>query len=190
MFISVIISNTCKNIHIPRAVRYEEIQVINMLNIVLIEPEIPMNTGNIARSCAATGAVLHLVGPLGFSIDDRAVKRAGLDYWHLVNVRYYPDVENFWINNPEIRPWFASTKSPRAYSDVKYSDGDFLFFGKETKGLDEGLLTQNLESCIRIPIRSEARSLNLSNAVAIVLFEALRQLDFPHLEIVGNFPHE
>jgi len=158
-----------------------------VLNIVLVEPEIPMNTGNIARSCAATGAVLHLVGPLGFSIDDRAVKRAGLDYWHLVDVRYYPCIEDFWEKNKNIRCWFASTKAPRAYTEAEYADGDYLFFGKETKGLDEQLLKENLESCVRIPIREEARSLNLSNSVAIVLFEALRQLGFPHLAQNGKF---
>jgi len=157
-----------------------------VLNIVLVEPEIPMNTGNIARSCAATGAVLHLIGPLGFSIDDRAVKRAGLDYWHLVDVRYYPCMDDFREKNKNIRCWFATTKAPRAYTDVKYADGDYLFFGKETKGLDEELLKEHLESCVRIPIREEARSLNLANSVAIVLFEALRQLGFPHLAQNGK----
>lgn len=158
-----------------------------MLNIVLVEPEIPMNTGNIARTCAATGAVLHLVGPLGFSIDDRAVKRAGLDYWHLVDVRYYPRIDEFWARNSDIRCWYASTRAPRAYTDVKYSDGDYLFFGKETKGLDEKMLMEHIDRCVRIPIRREARSLNLANSVAIVLFEALRQLGFPHLAQSGGF---
>jgi tRNA (cytidine/uridine-2'-O-)-methyltransferase len=158
-----------------------------MLHIVLVEPEIPMNTGNIARSCAATGSVLHLVGPLGFSIDDRAVKRAGLDYWHLVDVRYYPSIADFWLKNQDIRCRFASTKAPRSYTEVDYADGDYLFFGKETKGLDEELLKEHLDECVRIPIRQEARSLNLSNSVAIVLFEALRQMGFPHLEPAGKF---
>jgi tRNA (cytidine/uridine-2'-O-)-methyltransferase len=157
-----------------------------MLNIVLVEPEIPMNTGNIARSCAATGSVLHLVGPLGFSIDDRAVKRAGLDYWHLVDVRYYPDFDEFTRKNPGVRCWYSSTKAPRPYSEVKFRDGDYLLFGKETKGLDEELLKANYERCIRIPMVGGARSLNLSNSVAVVLYEALRQLDFPNLETVGK----
>lgn len=161
-----------------------------MLHIVLVEPEIPMNTGNIARSCAATGAVLHLIGPLGFSIDDSAVKRAGLDYWHLVDVRYYPDMDDFWSKNAGVRCLFASTKAPRSYTEVEYKDGDFIFFGKETKGLDERLLSRHLESCIRIPIRPEARSLNLSNSVAIILFEALRQLDYPGLESGGKFKQD
>jgi tRNA (cytidine/uridine-2'-O-)-methyltransferase len=157
-----------------------------MINIVLVEPEIPMNTGNIARSCAATGSVLHLVGPLGFSISDRAVKRAGLDYWHLVDVRYYRDFDDFQQKNPGVRCWYSSTKAPRPYSDAKFQDGDYIFFGKETKGLDEELLRTHYDRCIRIPIIEQARSLNLSNSVAIVLFEALRQLDFPNLKTTGN----
>ena len=161
-----------------------------MLNIVLVEPEIPMNTGNIARTCAATGAVLHLVGPLGFSIDERAVKRAGLDYWHLVDVRSYRGMEEFREKNPDIRCFFASTKAPHAYTEVQYADGDYLFFGKETKGLDEDLLKSHLDSCVRIPMRTEARSLNLANSVAIVLFEALRQLEFPGLESGGRLKNE
>lgn len=152
-----------------------------MFNIVLVEPEIPANTGNIARTCAATGSVLHLVGPLGFSISDKAVKRAGLDYWHLVDVRYYESLAQFWEKNPVLRCRFASTKAPRTHTELDYTDGDYLFFGKETKGLDESLLRDHLDECIRIPMISDARSLNLSNSVAIVLYEALRQTGFPRL---------
>ena len=156
------------------------------MNIVLVEPEIPMNTGNIARSCAATGAVLQLVEPLGFSVDDKAVKRAGLDYWHLVDVRIYSGLDEFWEKNPGARCWFLSTKAPRSYTEAVFSENDYLFFGKETKGLPEELLYANSESCLRIPIRAEARSLNLANSVAIVLFEALRQLGFPGLSGEGK----
>ncbi|NLL34076.1 MAG: tRNA (cytidine(34)-2'-O)-methyltransferase [Clostridiales bacterium] len=157
-----------------------------MLNIVLVEPVIPMNTGNIARTCAATGTALHLVGPLGFSISDKALKRAGLDYWHLVSVTYYEDFSKFLKKNPNISGYYASTKASRSYCDVKYSDGDYIFFGKETAGLDEELLASNYSRTVRIPIREDARSLNLSNSVAVVLFEALRQLGFPGLKAEGH----
>ncbi len=157
-----------------------------MLNVVLVEPVIPMNTGNIARTCAATGTALHLVGPLGFSISDKALKRAGLDYWHLVDVKYYEDFSVFLDSHPNISAYYASTKAPHSYTDVKYADDDFIFFGKETAGLDEKLLVQNYNRTIRIPIREDARSLNLANSVSIVLFEALRQLSFPHLKIEGG----
>lgn len=157
-----------------------------MLHIVLVEPEIPMNTGNIARTCAATGSVLHLVGPLGFSIDDRAVKRAGLDYWSLVDVRYYENLDRFFALNSGIRAHFSSTKAPQSYVERHFLDGDYLFFGKETAGLPEDLLFDHYEACIRIPMIPDARSLNLSNAVAVVLYEALRQLDFPGLSEKGK----
>ena len=156
-----------------------------MLHIVLVEPEIPQNCGNIARTCAATGCCLHLIRPLGFDISDKAVKRAGLDYWHLVNVRDYENLEDFFQKNDVRRMWCLSTKAPRSYVEAAFEDGDFLFFGKETKGLPEDFLEAHRDSCIRIPMRSEARSLNLSNAVAITVFEALRQLDFPHLQDFG-----
>ena len=156
-----------------------------MLHIVLVEPEIPQNCGNIARTCAATGCCLHLIRPLGFDISDKAVKRAGLDYWHLVNVRDYENLEDFFQKNDVRRMWCLSTKAPRSYVEAAFEDGDFLFFGKETKGLPENFLEAHRDSCIRIPMRSEARSLNLSNAVAITVFEALRQLDFPHLQDFG-----
>lgn len=147
------------------------------LNIVLVEPEIPQNTGNIARTCAAAGARLHLVKPMGFEIDDKKLKRAGLDYWHLLDITYYENLDEFFRTNSG-RRFFCSTKAPRAYSEVTYRDGDFILFGKETKGLPHSLLSGNLQSCVRIPMREGARSLNLSNSVAIVIYEALRQTGF------------
>ncbi len=152
-----------------------------MLNIVLVQPEIPANTGNIARTCAATGSVLHLIKPLGFDISDKAVKRAGLDYWHLVDVRVYEDLEDFFQKTGAEDIWLLSTKAPRAYTQASFRDGCWLFFGKETKGLPEELLEKHAERCLRIPMRAEARSLNLGNSVALVTYEALRQLDFPML---------
>ncbi|WP_211231412.1 tRNA (uridine(34)/cytosine(34)/5-carboxymethylaminomethyluridine(34)-2'-O)-methyltransferase TrmL [Alicyclobacillus pomorum] len=151
------------------------------VHIVLVEPEIPANTGNISRTCAATGCVLHLVRPLGFSTDDRHLKRAGLDYWHLLDIRYHDSIEEVWDKHPNGRFFYASTKGKKRYTDVEYQPDDFLVFGKETKGLPEELLRRFPEQVIRIPIRSDARSLNLSNAVAIVVFEALRQVGFPGL---------
>ena len=156
-------------------------EVKTMLHIVLVEPEIPQNCGNIARTCAATGCTLHLIRPLGFDISDKAVKRAGLDYWHLVSVQAYDNLDAFFRQNEVRRMWCLSTKAPRSYTDAAFQDGDYLFFGKETKGLPEDFLEAHRDSCVRIPMRSEARSLNLSNAVAITVFEALRQLDFPGL---------
>ena len=156
------------------------------LNIVLVEPEIPQNTGNISRTCAVTDTVLHLVKPLGFSIDDRQLKRAGLDYWHLLDVRYHDSLEDFFKAHPTGDFYFSTTKAKRTYTEVRYTENSFLFFGKETAGLPESLLAQYPERCIRIPIKSEARSLNLSNSAAIILFEALRQLDFPGLKRDGN----
>ena len=157
-----------------------------MLNIVLVEPEIPANTGNIARTCAATGSVLHLIRPLGFDISDKAVKRAGLDYWHLVDVRVYESLDDFFAKNQVDERWLSTTKAPRSYTEVSFHDGCFLFFGKETKGLPEDFLEQNRDACIRIPMRPEARSLNLGNSVAIVVFEALRQMDFLGLQEFGK----
>ena len=157
-----------------------------MLNIVLVEPEIPQNCGNIARTCAATGCRLHLVRPLGFDISEKAVKRAGLDYWNLVEVIDYENLDDFFNRNKVDQMWCLSAKAPKAYTEVTYTDGDYLFFGKETKGLPEDFLEAHRESCVRIPMRSEARSLNLSNAVAITVFEALRQLDFPGLQDYGK----
>ena len=157
-----------------------------MLNIVLVEPEIPQNCGNIARTCAATGCRLHLIRPLGFDISEKAVKRAGLDYWNLVEVIDYENLDDFFHRNKVAQMWCLSTKAPRSYTEAVYSDECYLFFGKETKGLPEDFLEAHRESCVRIPMRAEARSLNLSNAVAITVFEALRQLDFPGLLDFGK----
>ena len=157
-----------------------------MLNVVLVEPEIPQNTGNIARTCAATGSVLHLVKPLGFDISERAVRRAGLDYWHLVDVRVYENLDELFEKNDIRQMRLFSTKAPRAYTEADYADGCFLFFGRETRGLPEAFLEAHFESCVRIPMRTEARSLNRSNSVAVGVFEALRQQDFPHLQDFGK----
>lgn len=157
-----------------------------MLNIVLVEPEIPQNCGNIARTCAATGCRLHLIRPLGFDISEKAVKRAGLDYWDLVEVTDYENLQDFFQRNDVRQMWCLSTKAPRAYTEAAYSDGCYLFFGKETKGLPEDFLEAHRDACVRIPMRPQARSLNLSNAVAITVMEALRQLDFPGLQDFGK----
>ena len=157
-----------------------------MLNIVLVEPEIPQNCGNIARTCAATGCRLHLIRPLGFDISDKAVKRAGLDYWHQVEVTDYENLEDFFARNDVRQMWCLSTKAPRSYTEASYDDGCYLFFGKETKGLPEDFLEAHRESCVRIPMRDGIRSLNLSNSVAITLYEALRQLSFPDLQDFGK----
>lgn len=156
-----------------------------VLNIVMVEPEIPQNTGNVARTCAATGARLHLVGPMGFKLDDRKLKRAGLDYWHLLDITYYDSLEEFFSKN-QGEFFFFSTKAPRRHTDVRYPDGCYLFFGKETAGLPEALLFQNKDRCVRIPMLSEARSLNLSNSVAVGVYEALRQWDSPALSGAGR----
>ncbi len=151
------------------------------MHIVLVEPEIPANTGNISRTCAATGSVLHLVRPLGFSTDDRQLKRAGLDYWHLLDIRYHDSLQEVWDKHPKGRFFYLSTKGTHSYTEVEYQPDDFLVFGKETKGLPRDLLAAHPDETLRIPIVDEARSLNLSNSVAIVVFEALRQLGFPNL---------
>lgn len=156
------------------------------MNIVLVEPEIPQNTGNIARTCAVTNTDLHLIRPLGFSTEDKYLKRAGLDYWDLVDVYYYDSIDEVLAKANESggNCFFSTTKAPYCYTDVEYSENDFLFFGKETAGLPEKFLQKHLRYCIRIPMRKDARSLNLSNSVAIILFEAFRQLKFP-----GCIPH-
>lgn len=154
-------------------------------NIVLVEPEIPQNTGNIARTCAVTNTKLHIVKPMGFEITDAKLKRAGLDYWHFLGVKYYENINDFFEKNKGGRFFFSTTKALNNYCDVEYKDNDFILFGKETKGLDEALLKANKEHCIRIPMIDEARSLNLSNSVAIVLYEALRQNNFEHLKQQG-----
>ena len=152
-----------------------------MLNVVLHEPEIHCNTGNIARTCAATGARLHLIKPFGFEITDKHLKRAGLDYWYLVDITQYDNLGDFMARNPGARIHYASTKAPRRHTEAEFRDGDYIMFGKESRGLPESLLRANYDSCIRIPMIKEARSLNLSNSVAVVVYEALRQLDFPGL---------
>ena len=152
-----------------------------VLNIVLIEPEIPQNTGNIARTCAATGARLHLVEPMGFKIDDKKLKRAGLDYWYLLDITYYKNLDDFFERNEGGNFYYFSTKADKTYSDIEYPDNSYLFFGKETKGLPEKLLYENHDTTVRIPMIDDARSLNLSNSVAIGVYEVLRQWNFPAL---------
>ena len=156
------------------------------INIVLVEPEIPQNTGNIVRTCAATGAKLHLVGPLGFSIEDKYLKRAGLDYWDEAEVKYYNSFEELKSKYPQSNFYYSTTKALNKYCDVSYHSEDFVVFGKETAGLPEELLRENKEKCIRIPMREGIRSLNLSNSVAIVAYEALKQNDFENLKTEGK----
>lgn len=155
------------------------------INIVMVEPEIPQNTGNVARTCAATGARLHLVGPMGFTIDDRKLKRAGLDYWHYLDITYYDNISEFFAKNKGTF-YFYTTKGRKTHSEVSYPDNCYLLFGKETKGLPEELLMQYPEQCVRIPMAGEIRSLNLSNSVAIAVYEVLRQWDYPALENFGQ----
>ncbi len=156
------------------------------INIVMVEPEIPQNTGNVARTCAATGARLHLVGPMGFTIDDKKLKRAGLDYWKYLDITYYDNLNDFFAKNNKGNFFYFTTKGRNVHSDVSYPDGCYLMFGKETKGLPEELLIKNPERCVRIPMEGEIRSLNLSNSVAIVVYETLRQWDYPSLENFGQ----
>lgn len=155
------------------------------MEIVLVEPEIPGNTGNIARLCAANHMTLHLVEPLGFSIEDKYLKRSGLDYWHLVDVKIHKSLDEVYEQYKDRRFWYATTKAAHTHAEVQYEIGDMLVFGKETKGLPEEIIAANPDTCIRIPMIDEARSLNLSNAVAIIAYEAMRQLDFPDLQAVG-----
>lgn len=157
-----------------------------MLNIVLVSPEIHQNTGNIARTCAATGARLHLIRPLGFDITDKALRRAGLDYWYLLDVSIYDSLEDFFQKEHPERFWLLSTKAPQRYTDAQFQDGDYLFFGRESAGLPEPFLEKHRDRCLKIPMAEEARSLNLSNSVAITVYEALRQLDFPQLQGFGK----
>lgn len=157
-----------------------------MVNLVLVEPEIPMNTGNIARTCAATRSRLHLVRPLGFDISDRAVKRAGLDYWDMVDLTVYEDLDDFFARNPSAELWLATTKAPRDYTHAQFRDGCFILFGKETAGLPRALRERYADRCIRIPMRPDARSLNLANSAAILCYEALKQQGFPGLSGTGE----
>ncbi len=155
------------------------------INIVLVEPQIPQNTGNIARTCAVTGARLHIVKPMGFEIDDKKLKRAGLDYWHYLDITYYDGLDDFFAKNSG-EYFFFTTKGQNRYSDVEYKDNCYLFFGREDAGLPEELLVKHPLSCVRIPMRSEIRSLNLSNSAAIGVYEVLRQWDFPELVNKGE----
>ena len=157
-----------------------------MMHVVLLEPEIPANTGNIGRTCVSTGAQLHLIKPLGFSLEEKEIRRAGLDYWKDLNVSVYEDYADFLEKNPEARVWYATTKARQCYTDAVFADGDYLMFGKESLGIPEEILVQYPERCIRIPMVKDNRSLNLSNSVAVVLYEALRQMDFPGLEQEGE----
>ena len=159
--------------------------IMPVLNIVLVEPEIPQNTGNIARTCAATGARLHLVGPLGFKIDDKQLKRAGLDYWSLLDITYYDGLGDFFERNDGAFYYF-STKARHIYSEISYPDGCYIVFGKETAGLPEELLLKNPETTVRLPMREQARSLNLSNTVAVGVYEVLRQWNFQGLMAHGS----
>ncbi len=159
------------------------------LNIVLVEPEIPQNAGNIARTCAVTGSVLHMVRPLGFEVTDKYLKRAGLDYWHFLDIRYYDSIEEVLEKfDKGDNFYFFSTKAKIIHSEAKYKDGDFLVFGKETKGLPESLLEKNYSRSVRIPMMDETRSLNLSNSVCVGVYEALRQMDYMGLKTEGEIP--
>ena len=156
------------------------------INIVLLQPQIPQNTGNIARTCAVTGAHLHLVGPMGFIIDDKKLKRAGLDYWDKLNISYYDSTEDFFAKNEGGKFYYFTTKAQHRYTDVEYEDNVFIVFGREDKGIDEDILYNNPDTCVRMPMLSNIRSLNLSNTVAIATYEILRQWDFDGFETQGN----
>ena len=163
-----------------------------MLNIVLVEPEIPQNCGNVARTCAATGSRLHLVHPLGFDISDRAVRRAGLDYWHLVEVADYENLENLFRRHPEAaaQAWLTTTKAPRPYTEARFTPDSWLFFGMETAGLPPAFRQRFRNRCVRLPMIARARSLNLSNTVAVCVYEALRQTGFPGLLDAGEMAQD
>lgn len=157
-----------------------------MLNIVLLEPEMPANTGNIGRTCVAANARLHLIEPLGFHINDKMLKRAGLDYWSLLDVTVYDNYRDFLEKNPGAKVYMATTKAPKTYSDIRFEPDCFIMFGKESAGIPENILLENQENCMRIPMTGEIRSLNLSNSVAIVLYEALRQNHFENMNLQGH----
>ena len=156
------------------------------LNIVLFEPEIPANTGNIGRTCVATGTSLHLIEPLGFSLSEKAIKRAGMDYWKDLDVKRYVNWEDFMEKNPEAKIYMATTKGRHVYSEVNYEPDCFIMFGKESAGIPEEILKEHPDTCVRIPMIGETRSLNLSNSVAVVLYEALRQNRFDHMKLEGE----
>ena len=157
-----------------------------MINIVLLEPEIPANTGNIGRTCVATGTRLHLIEPLGFSLSEKALKRAGMDYWSELDVTTYVNYEDFLTRNPDAKLYFATTKGRHIYSDAQYEDNCYIMFGKESAGIPEEILKEHPDTCVRIPMIGETRSLNLSNSVAIVLYEALRQQGFARMKTKGE----
>ena len=157
-----------------------------MINIVLVEPEIPQNTGNVARTCAATGARLHLVGKMGFTPDDKKLKRAGLDYWYLLDITYYENLDDFYSKNPDGKYFYLTTKGTNIYSDVDFPENCYIFFGREDAGLPETLLKDNPGTSLRVPMREQARSLNLSNTVALVTYEILRQWNFPEMLTIGK----
>ena len=159
---------------------------VHLLNIVLVEPEIPQNCGNIARTCAATRSRLHLIEPLGFDISEKAVRRAGLDYWPMVDLQVYHSLDHFFTQHSDLDLWLATTKAPQDYTQARFRDGCWLFFGKETAGLPEWFREEHYDRCIRIPMREDARSLNLANSVAILTYEALRQQGFPGLSGKGE----
>lgn len=156
------------------------------MNIVLLEPEIPQNTGNIGRTCLATGTKLHLIEPMKFRITDKNLKRAGMDYWKDLDVVIYDSYKDFCEQNPDAKIWYATTKAPKKYTDVEYGENDFIMFGKESAGIPEEILVEHKEECVRIPMNEDIRSLNLSNSVAIVLYEALRQQDFEGMQDTGE----
>ncbi|SDA76260.1 tRNA (cytidine/uridine-2'-O-)-methyltransferase [Lachnospiraceae bacterium G11] len=156
------------------------------MHIVLHQPEIPANTGNIGRTCVATGTSLHLIEPLGFRLDEKSIKRSGMDYWEHLNVTRYINYNEFLEKNPGAKIWYATTKARRSYTEVSFGENDYIMFGKESAGIPEEILVDNEETCIRIPMLPEIRSLNLSNSVAIVLYEALRQNDFKSMERTGK----
>lgn len=156
------------------------------MHIVLHQPEIPANTGNIGRTCVATGTELHLIEPLGFLLDEKSVKRAGMDYWDKLKVSRYMNYEEFKEKHPDAKVWMATTKAKKVYSEVEFGPDDFIMFGKESAGIPEEILVDNEETCIRIPMLDDIRSLNLSNSVAIVLYEALRQQDFDGMLLEGE----
>lgn len=157
-----------------------------MLNIVLHQPEIPANTGNIGRTCVATGARLHLIEPLGFRLNEKEIRRAGMDYWEHLDVSRYVNYQEFLQKNPNAKIWYATTKAKHVYSEVSFGADDYIMFGKESAGIPEELLVEHEDACIRIPMLSEIRSLNLSNSVAVVLYEALRQNDFADMKMTGE----
>lgn len=156
------------------------------MNVILLEPEIPQNTGNIGRTCCATGTKLHLIEPMGFRINEKNLKRAGMDYWDDLDVTIYDSFKDFMDQHPGIKIWMATTKAPHRYTDVEFGQDDYIMFGKESAGIPEEILVDNEDTCIRIPMNPEIRSLNLANSVAIVLYEALRQNDFHGMQMEGH----